>query len=639
MEINSPLLNENTSSRTQYTTPIFVLEDFTPESSKIASQFICILCKGICFEPFNIPNEDCFICQKCYNIYEKEQNAFPQLSHILQNQKPLKIDSLVRVIYNLKVKCKNRDKGCTSQGTVQCIQTHMNNECEYQDIHCPNVGCQEIFIRQQLKEHLVKCDFRNEICNDCKLSFPFKHLEQHSTVCPKLKIKCSQGCGETILRENENEHFEHKCIKTEITCPFNTIGCDLKMLRGNLNEHLEKENQYHLLSFFEDFKKFRENIGIKINERINKTFDNLPGIIQDMFEKKFELFVIQTKKEMKSTLAKKSTSDASSKLTEKKRKRSLDDISYYEEDILKSRDVIQELNPNNNNNNTEELFQNANINNFNNNNLLQEDINQIEHNNDVGLIPIENINTIPNQQNPSPTIILHPIPQGISETNHSPSKDITINDLSNNIINNNSTTPLPDLIDVPPSKVTNCYFIKNSLNVGITQNGKILKTSLPRNNQKHEYCFSYFKIDPSVKGMVTEWEFEVHVKTSFWIGFGLCDQRLVEENGKSFWSKTISDFSNGTFCLSSNCYTWNCNNKNENNIKLNGMKAIKDSETISLRYNNDKQELWFRLQIQEYETKLTEVYPKKSNVLTICILFLNGENQIELRYLRNGKTN
>jgi hypothetical protein len=638
MEINSSLLNEKPSSRNQCTTPIFVLEDFTPESSKIASQFICMLCKDICFEPFNIPNGDCFICKKCYNIYEKDQNAFPQLSQILQDQKPLKIDSLVRVIYNLKVKCKNRDKGCTSQGTVQCIQTHMNNECEYQDIQCPNLGCQEIFIRQQLKEHLIKCDFRNEICNDCKLSFPFRHLEQHSTVCPKLKIKCSQGCGETILRENESEHFEHKCVKTEITCPFNTIGCDLKMLRGNLNEHLEKENQYHLLSFFEDFKKFRENIGIKINERLNKTVDNLPGIIQEMFEKKFELFVIQTKKDMKSTLAKKSTSDISSKLTEKKRKRSLDDISYFEEDLLKSRDIIHELNPNNTNN-IEELFQNTNVNNFNNNNSQQENINQIEHNSDVDLMPIENINTIPNKQSPSPTLILHPVPQRTPETNQSPSKDTPINDLPNKTNNNNSNNSPSEVTDIPPSKVTNCYFSKHNLNVGITQSGKIIKTSLPINNRTHEYCFSDYKIDPSVKGMFTEWEFEVHVKTSFWIGFGLCDQQQVEENGKVFHKKKESNFSNGTFGLSSNCYTWNCNNKNENNFKLNGMKAIKDNETISLRYNNDKQELWFRLQIQEYEVKLTEVYPKKSNKLTICILFLNGENQIELRYLRNGKMN
>ena len=67
---------------------------------------------------------------------------------------------------------------------------------------------------------------------------------------------------------------------------------------------------------------------------------------------------------MKSTLAKKSTSDISSKLTEKKRKRSLDDISYFEEDLLKSKDIIHELNPNNTNN-IEELFPNTNINNFN----------------------------------------------------------------------------------------------------------------------------------------------------------------------------------------------------------------------------------------------------------------------------------
>jgi hypothetical protein len=65
----------------------------------------------------------------------------------------------------------------------------------------------------------------------------------------------------------------------------------------------------------------------------------------------------------------------------------------------------------------------------------------------------------------------------------------------------------------------------------------------------------------------------------------------------------------------------------------------KGSEIILFRYYNDKKELRFRLQYQKYEDKLTDVYPKKSNVLTVCVLFISGENQVELGYIKQGKLN
>lgn len=606
----SPLQNDFQSQQSQYT-PICVLDDILPESKDIASQFICVLCKGICFDPIDIPDNDSFICQKCFNIYKADHTTYPQSNTLIGNQPLFPIQALVKIIFNLKVQCKNRNKGCEWQGNVSAIQEHININCDHQDVACSNDGCNEILSRQKLKEHLLNCDYRNESCKDCNLILPFNKLEQHSMICPKLKIKCSQGCGITIERENERKHIEDNCDKTEIECPFKELGCGLKMLRGELNEHLRKENSKHLFWIFRDFKEFKLNIGNTIQEKLEKSFES----VHEMLEKKFEMFTSQTIKEL---IDKKSTSDTSSKLTEKKRKRSFD-----------CQELIHELNPNNNN-----IIGNINNNHKNNINApihMHSRQESIEPINDEYLSPDnENIN----KQTPSPVHLFN--------TKHYSSELEPVSNINSTIQPRNNTytnnTSQPMMVDVPLPTGIDCYYIQSSWNSNIKQHGRILKSCLPKRNTKHEYCFTHFDIDPSVKGIVTEWQFKVNVNSS-WIGFGLCDKLQVNENKGVFYNGASPDMSNGTFGLSLNGYSWNCNNKQENNVKLKDMKSIGDSEIILFRYYNDKKELRFRLQYQKYEDKLTDVYPKKSNVLTVCVLFISGENQVELGYIKQGKLN
>ena len=623
----------------QYT-PICVLDDILPESKDIASQFICLLCKGICFDPIDIPDNDSFICQKCFEIYKQSNKTFPHSTTLITNHPLHPITALVKIIYNLKVQCKNRKRGCTWQGTASSIKEHISLNCEHQDIPCINDGCKAIFIRNKLQEHLINCDYRNETCKDCGLNLPFIQLDAHGSICPKMKYECKQGCGMIIIRENELLHIQNDCTKTEIECPFKGIGCDMKMLRGELDVHLENENAKHLSLFFMDFKSFKENVEKEINDKIDKTYGNVSGIINDIFEKKFEMFTTQTIKDIKSMMM----VGKHTQLIESNVNNSV------------SVNVVSNNNVNNNcnnSNNCSNIISNSNTNTNTNNKYIDhkrkrsisssdDDLSDSDDNNND--ILHENDNTTSNKDS------LYQLNQNDNDISSTDTNSFSNNNNKPNALTTTTTTTTPCDLDPPKPKPKltlintslpkgiDCCFIKTTTNNGLTYSYNTIKSALQKNNREHEYCFTYFDIDTSIKGVITEWQFEMNVGPSVWIGFGLCDKKQVIDNKKKFFNKTF-EFYNGTFCVSSNGYMWNCNRKEENNLKIHDMKPIKDNEVVKFRYINDIKELWFKLQKQGLEGKITQVYPRNSNALNICVVFLNGENVVELQCVKKMKGN
>ena len=616
--------------------PICVLDDILPESKDIASQFICLLCKGICFDPIDIPDNDSFICQKCFEIYKQNNKTFPHSTTLITNHPLHPITALVKIIYNLKVQCKNRKRGCTWQGTASSIKEHISLNCEHQDIPCINEGCKAIFIRNKLQEHLINCDYRNETCKDCGLNLPFIQLDAHGSICPKMKYECKQGCGMIIIRENEMLHIQNDCTKTEIECPFKGIGCDMKMLRGELDVHLENENAKHLSLFFMDFKSFKENVEKEINDKIDKTYGNVSGIINDIFEKKFEMFTTKTIKDIKSSMM------------------MVKHTAIETNNNINTVNVVSNNNINNNNNNCNNIITHSNSN-TNNKYIdhkrkrsissLDDDFSKSDSDDNNNDILHENDNTTSNKDS-------------LDQLNQN---DNDISSTDTNSFSNNNKLPFPNasssttttppcdldphkpkpkltLINTSLPKGIECCFIKTNTNNALTYSYNTIKSALQKNNREHEYCFTYFDIDTSIKGVITEWQFEMNVGPSVWIGFGLCDKKQVIDNKKKFFNKTF-EFYNGTFCVSSNGYMWNCNRKEENNLKIHDMKPIKDNEVIKFRYINDIKELWFKLQKQGLEGKITQVYPRNSNLLNICVVFLNGENMVELQCVKKMKAN
>ena len=65
-----------------------------------------------------------------------------------------------RVISTFKVQCKNKNKNCSWTGIAMELEQHINENCLKQSVHCPNNGCNETFLREEMNQHMSSCSFR-----------------------------------------------------------------------------------------------------------------------------------------------------------------------------------------------------------------------------------------------------------------------------------------------------------------------------------------------------------------------------------------------------------------------------------------------------------------------------------------------
>lgn len=171
---------------------------------------------------------------------------------------------------------------------------------------------------------------------------------------------------------------------------------------------------------------------------------------------------------------------------------------------------------------------------------------------------------------------------------------------------------------------------ENSLfdNINIGENIDIFKNRAKYDSiapTKHKYLLGSQEIETKSKNCITSWY--VTLKTeSHWIAFGLCDKQRVIFNNLKFTSKK-SGFNHGSFVLSSNGTKWNCN-CNEENDRPTDMPVIHKGTKLFFQYKPMTQELV--ISFNDYTTSLTQVYPYKRNRLSLCIIFLHPNDEIEV---------
>ena len=222
------------------------------------------------------------------------------------------------------------------------------------------------------------------------------------------------------------------------------------------------------------------------------------------------------------------------------------------------------------------------------------------------------------------------------------SKKRTRNDNNNNDNTNDNNVSLPSfeaLYGVSPiylpNKEMKVYYDMNKLPDGVyVDNNKV--TFKPKLKQcSHKYVFTLCDINTSIQHSIIEWKFVIKAKSG-WIGVGVCDKVKVTKN-KFLFRSDESDFNSGTFGISTNGFMWNCNNKDENNKRIPGINAgggnLNDKEEnveVCFRYICSSKELEFYC-TKMFNGKLTQVYPQCSIYLTVCVLFLNGGDEVELK--------
>ena len=266
-------------------------------SEEETKKYLCQLCQQICDDPVA---DSCgcgkIFCNKCLKYYLKNNfNKCPISERSIEKQ-PQKIDALTECINSLTIKCKNFSNGCEWKGKLSNFKKHIENECKKEFINCPNIDCFRKIMREEMLKHLLECEFRLITCSTCGAKIKFSDKKNHENICPKVIIKCPQGCDKNFER-GELEKHKDNCPFTLEKCPFWEIGCKDMKTKKDINKMLENEFNKHLLLFLNSTKSKEENIEFKTEKlgdlflsgiKTNKNKSNIEVLINDDYNKNMD---------------------------------------------------------------------------------------------------------------------------------------------------------------------------------------------------------------------------------------------------------------------------------------------------------------------------------------------------------------
>ena len=251
-------------------------------------RFKCGLCERICENPrYQYCGCSQIYCKDCLNIYyERYHHQCPKCQKETKELIPEK--SCFESLNNLKMKCINENLKCPWTGLYIDYKHHIMNDCLKEIINCPNKGCIIKMRREGIQKHKNKCEYRLTLCRDCLSQITVSEKKIHKNYCPKAKIMCPQGCGESIEREDFTNH-KKKCKNSNISCPYKSFGCRDKYPRNQKDERMVTDVHKHLdltakviLELQKKINDMQKEINELKNNKVDKKDNENNNIILNM---------------------------------------------------------------------------------------------------------------------------------------------------------------------------------------------------------------------------------------------------------------------------------------------------------------------------------------------------------------------
>jgi len=292
-KLSSTLNMQSESQQIQYQ-KMLDLEDFLPESKNAINDYICVLCKGIYYDPICVAKWGHVFCYSCIIAYlqfnkccpiEKEKITEDNIESIeiqgnrieAKNQQEIHQSDLISVdmihtfLNKQLVFCKNRNDECNWIGKLYELKIHLENSCEKQILNCSNQNCNEKFYRENLQNHLVSCKWKIIFCQFCSEKFPLKDLDLHYQKCEEYPLKCEIDCESIVVRKKMKEHINQECINGIVDCDYLSFGCKEKFRRRDREDHLRSNVAEHVELLSKNALENRENFLIEM-QRIKANF-------------------------------------------------------------------------------------------------------------------------------------------------------------------------------------------------------------------------------------------------------------------------------------------------------------------------------------------------------------------------------
>ena len=215
----------------------------------------CPKCTLTLREPYQTTCCGYGFCQVCIEELKSENKQCPSC-------KSEKFDGfedkrLKRSLYEFKVHCSNKKRGCRWIGKLGELQNHLNANptqprqlegCMAVHVNC--LHCTKPFQRSIINAHQSdQCPKRPYSCVHCK-NFN-SHYEDvatnHWPVCGYYPVRCPGKCGEAPERQNLEKHIANECPLTVVDCNYKHVGCEVRLPREDMPTHLSESIGVHLM--------------------------------------------------------------------------------------------------------------------------------------------------------------------------------------------------------------------------------------------------------------------------------------------------------------------------------------------------------------------------------------------------------
>lgn len=258
---------------------------------------------GICFKIMDNPT-DCETCGHsfCFECIKRLKCPFKCKNKELKPSSK----SLKDILNKLKFKCLNI--GCEQILNYSDVKLHDKN-CEFQEIICPNNGCNQKLIKKNLENHVLnECQYALVKCQFCDYQFNKNDIINHEKSCSivnnslksneandKINMNNNLDTNEYIKllsmnvskivkdnqellninknnNENDNDNDNQKLLFSQVVSrpsnPNNYAQIDEDELLNLIKEGIEDELQKYFLDFEKNFLKISKDIK-DIKEHLN----------------------------------------------------------------------------------------------------------------------------------------------------------------------------------------------------------------------------------------------------------------------------------------------------------------------------------------------------------------------------------
>ena len=551
------------------------------------SSLICPLCKGILDVPVL---EFCgcmkIFCKKCLETFrETNGKKCPETGFFSPNE-PKPVPSIEDVLDKSEIKCQNYLNGCKWVGKFKDFKEHIQKNCLKEKVKCSNENCNQILEREKMEKHLKECLYRKIKCDFCKNDIQFNLLENHLNDCKKTKIDCPQGCGIKLERIEMEKHL-NLCPNKIINCPYMKFGCTDTFPKNKLNERIEKDRDKHEKLMFNNIEKLENKI------------ENL--------EKKFELL---DKSETENT---KSAKKRRNNKEDEIKKLNNSDSSCCPKSAQKKRTKKQKKKD-------EKLEKN-----------VENDVNNV-----IEIKDDNEQNEQDDQENNNMKNLKNPKKKPENGKNLLNKKRKNGNADSENGDKNNQINVKQNYNQIMNVSIFNI----NSNNQDIFQiENNIITARYTKDTKNIDHSFVFFNEKfniPKNKDETYKINFKLLEETK-WLGFGICDKKIVEENNYQFIPKKIKNTDekdNGCFIFSVNGMIWNTNNKDQRKKHVNNPEYLyKKGNVFEMQFLPLKGILDFYLDHKRI-VRLTNIKLFKDEVYSPCLIFLqNSSVEVSFKYI------